>query len=282
MSAPPEHIKPLLISTKPSDDGVEWILLDGWQSNFSKARSRNSFSMIRTYVVPIGQEDQLTRLFQVQKPRGGWLDQREEERGVFGGEVPWGPDIPPDKLTEIEFITGTRTVWRNPTYFDSFRSGVQTRRPDGKIRDRITVIERRRALVPVRRNEFSTRSPLRRDNATIPSQALLLHADLAIRLPYWDFYDRAGKLASTYVEFGGSYDSQHFTYFRRDLLDRFLTDHAASVIWVIWGERQLLTPSGMNEDYRQYKELHTYKSKRREKRRCPTRDPTREKFTALL
>jgi hypothetical protein len=262
LKSAPKHVKPLLVSKTFTDDGSEWILLDGWQSNYSKARAGNSFCMIRTFIVPRGQEERLIGLFRLEKPRGGWLDQKEEERGIFGGEIPWSLDIPPDELKEIEFTIGTRKVWRNPASFDSYLRGVPIPRKGGKIRDTVPVHENFDALIPVRSNEFSTRSPLRRDNAMIPSQSLLLHAGLSIRLPYWDLYDNSGKLAAAYVRFGGHYDSQHFTYYRKDLFDKFLTDRTASLVWVIWGERQLLTPSGGNQGYRQYKELHKYRAGR--------------------
>lgn len=187
------------------------------------------------------------------------MDQKEDERGIFSGEIPWSLDILPDELKKIEFTIGTRKVWREPTSFDSYRRVAPVPRKDGKIRDTIPVHEYFNALIPVRSNEFSTRTPLSRDNATVPAQSLLLHSGLSIRPPYWDFYDSSEKLAAAYVRFGGHYDSQHFTYFRRDLLDKFLTDRTASLVWVIWGERQLLTPSGMNQSYRQYKELHEYR-----------------------
>ncbi len=233
-------------------------MLDGWQSAYSTARAQNSFCMIKMYIAPNEQRKRLYNLFSVDKPRGGWLEHPLEERGVFAGEIPWSAEVAPDELRKLEFIMGFRTIWRDVAPFDVLRKGYKTRIRQGKIKDRVPVLEYLWALNPVRNNALETRSPFPRESATIPSQSLLEYARLQIRPPYWDFHDASGRLGSLHVSFGGSPRSQHFTYFRRDLFDSFLKAKSAAAIWVVWGERQLLTPGGMNQAYRYYKHLHKY------------------------
>lgn len=60
-----------------------------------------------------------------------------------------------------------------------------------------------------------------------------------------DLYDSTGQLASFNQSFYISYPEQEaFTYLRRDLLNRYLTDNKLSMIWVVWGERDYYPADG--------------------------------------
>ena len=136
----PEHVKSLLC-TRRFDPSAEWVMLDGWQSAYSTARAQNSFCMIKMYIAPNEQRKRLYNLFSVDKPRGGWLEHPLEERGVFAGEIPWSAEVAPDELRKLEFIMGFRTIWRDVAPFDVLRKGYKTRIRQGKIKDRVPVLE---------------------------------------------------------------------------------------------------------------------------------------------
>ena len=74
---------------------------------------------------------------------------------------------------------------------------------------------------------------------SLPCRELASSLGLWIRVPDWDMFEESGKLASICLETGTSLkDLQRWTLIRKDLLESFLGQNSATVIWLISGERQ--------------------------------------------
>lgn len=84
---------------------------------------------------------------------------------------------------------------------------------------------------------------------------------LCYRANKWDLHDAAGE-ASPYREVGkyGSQTNGHFSYLRRDLLDRYLTQTGKALVWLMWGERGFHHRSAgaynMQEYYANHQHIH--------------------------
>lgn len=67
-------------------------------------------------------------------------------------------------------------------------------------------------------------------------------------------------MASLYREVGeyGSQVNGHFSYLRRDLLDRYLTQSGKAMVWLIWGERGFHHRSAEAHNLREYYANHQH------------------------
>ena len=79
----------------------------------------------------------------------------------------------------------------------------------------------------------------------------------------FDLFERDQQLASLSFQptEGTSEFSQTMTYIRKDLIDRFLGETNSDLLWLIWGERQVLPPddsSGTRSLWRQFQSVHRY------------------------
>ncbi|WP_028844911.1 NACHT domain-containing protein [Thermodesulfovibrio thiophilus] len=64
--------------------------------------------------------------------------------------------------------------------------------------------------------------------AYIPSKRLALHFDLKINIDDFNLYEKNGKKASSYIHDNYS----RFLYFRKDLIQQFLSNHRQSMLWI--------------------------------------------------
>ena len=115
-------------------------------------------------------------------------------------------------------------------------------------------------LVPVRENHWSDSSsaavPGR--SVAIPIRQIAETFSLYGHPQSFDLFEKDGRRASITFCYGEEWkDKQDFTYLREDLLERYLTKIGAELIWVIWGNRRLVSenPDG---PYENFHEVRTY------------------------
>ncbi len=97
-------------------------------------------------------------------------------------------------------------------------------------------------LIPVRRNGWEgdhlAMGTLDHRGNT-PAKGIAVHLGLCGQPQTLDFFEIDGRRASITFRYGDAFhNSQHFTYLRRDLLDRFLQETRTELVWVIWGQRE--------------------------------------------
>ncbi len=99
--------------------------------------------------------------------------------------------------------------------------------------------------------------------ASLPSKRLCEALSLRYRANKWDLYDASG-VASLYREVGeyGSQINGHFSYLRRDLLDRYLTQSGKALVWLMWGERGFRYRSAESQNLHKYYANHQHIHKR--------------------
>ena len=74
----------------------------------------------------------------------------------------------------------------------------------------------------------------------------------------FDLFEKEnGKCASITFRYGEKRDeTQHFTYLREDLLERYLAKMGGELIWVIWGNRRLVSENP-DDPYENFHEVKT-------------------------
>jgi len=111
-------------------------------------------------------------------------------------------------------------------------------------------------IVPLAQcNTFEDGSALNRPGGLIPSRQLVEYASLSLSLPSWNTSDSLGKVASIASAVPGAGNSESALFLRADILRKYMAETRSRLMWVVFGERQRLTESGMNAAYQQYNQV---------------------------
>ena len=78
-------------------------------------------------------------------------------------------------------------------------------------------------------------------NVSVPIKQISKSFNLFNRPQTFDLYDTNGKASITVQSFDNYGKSQHFTYLRKDLLDKFLEINNYKFIMVIWGNKEIFS-----------------------------------------
>lgn len=97
-------------------------------------------------------------------------------------------------------------------------------------------------VLPVRSNgwEEGKSEAVPGRNIVVPAKEIASFLNLFSQPQTFDLFDSEGRKASISTTFGENYkNKQQFTYIRKDLLDKYLTENNLDLIWAIWGEKEL-------------------------------------------
>lgn len=245
----------------------QWIMLNG-QNNQEDGQSRRSrFTFVRAFLVPTAQTPDFVSMLSSQNLGNRWLPEISADHYTFAGETPWSANYPANGYTEMIF-DGFRELTGNGDEVCLVRDGVilnesecasvceELREVFGRP-DRVRVIlefldERGLGLKSKTETNFNVLIPVRKNNwelyhsgenpgqgVYIPAKEIATKLDLWIGLPSWDLFDVDGKRASISTDCGPWKINQGFCYIRKDLLDIFLMGENLSIVWAMWGERQV-------------------------------------------
>ena len=115
-------------------------------------------------------------------------------------------------------------------------------------------------LVPVRENHWSDSSSVAVPgrSVTVPIRQIAETFSLYGHPQSFDLFEKDDKRASITFCYGEEWkDKQDFTYLREDLLERYLAKIGAELIWVIWGNRRLVSENP-DDPYENFQEVKTY------------------------
>lgn len=228
-----------------SIDGLigPWVLLDGFVKQNAPNDDRQIFTFLRGVLVDRGDVDHLCALFTSLKyPGNDAIPEEPIYYYSYAGEMPFSsnPGLPASEAEEQEGDAAESMVSaeRWP------RKGVSVDIPVQKY------------------NWESYHSVVNQSgSANLPSKRLCEALDLRYRANTWDLHDASG-VASLYREVGEhrGQSSGSFSYLRRDLLDRYLTQSGKALVWLMWGERGLHFRSSevhkLHKFYAAYNHIH--------------------------
>lgn len=218
-----------------------WIVLDGFLEQNASTDDRQVFTFLRGVLVDRGEVDRLCTLFNgLEYPGNDAIPEEPAFYYTYAGEMPFAsiPGLPVDDEQEgdrAEYMVSADR-WSN----------------DGVAID-----------IPVQKyNWESYHSVVNQDSGgRLPSKKLCEALELRYRANRWDLHDASG-VASLYREVGeyGSEISGSFSYLRRDLLDRYLTQSEKALVWLMWGERGFHHRSAdahnLHEFYANHQHIH--------------------------
>ena len=116
-------------------------------------------------------------------------------------------------------------------------------------------------LVPVRENiweESCSAANLYRSIA-LPAKEIAENLRLCKKSDSFDLFEKeSNRRASISFRCGEKWgEVQHFTYLRKDLLEHYLAEIDAELIWVIWGNRHLVSQNP-DAPYKYFHEVKVY------------------------
>lgn len=283
-----------------------WILLDGHIGQQDEKMGRSMFGFFRTFFVAKDQIAEVLPLLEKQRLGGRWLPEKRENGNIFAGEIPWNSHFHDQENCKLEFVIGEKTVEveeEQKRYFldgkeidlsfqDELRlSGINISingEPFGSLSDEeFEKLEIKKELVYVEVVQTQTKifqvirpvCDLRTPGKTISegftggstlNKKLIQMLNLTTIPQTRDLRNRAGER----VTFQNSYEKNSFKnnerlfYLRKDLLDSLLEQLGMSMVWAIWGERELslgqfeVWDRNSKEDdqaYADFQQIHVYK-----------------------
>jgi hypothetical protein len=202
-----------------------WVLLDAYIEQSDKDNDLRVFTFIRGVYVRTDRVDEFLAECDAEgHPASRDIPDPRDEHYTYAGEIPWSSRFGSD-LRDDDGRAG-------PDMREAFTKHDGTRWVPG------IPVE-----VPTARFAWeSSHSRLNQvSGAAVPAPALCERWDLSNRQGEWDLYDKEGLPASVYREFKGDGDTfqSHLAYARADLVEPYLAEREQSLIWLVWGERDL-------------------------------------------
>lgn len=214
-----------------------WVLLEGFLEQNSPTDDRLVFTFLRGVLVDSAEVDRLTTLFTgLEYPGNDAIPEEPSFYYTYAGEMPFSsiPGVPvandPEGGRSEYMVSADR--WSN--------NGVSVD-------------------IPVQKYNWESYHSVENQGggASLPSKRLCEVLGLRYRANKWDLHDATG-VASLHREVGeyGSQNNGSFSYLRRDLLDRYLTESGKVLVWLMWGERGIHHRSAEAYNLHEYVQNH--------------------------
>ena len=277
-----------------------WILLQSFLPQKDEKIGRNMLAFLHGLIVRSEEAAEIVEILKnQQKIDGHSIPSYPEDHRTFAGEIPWCNTYPPNKWEEFGFLIGTSLIpterlehLRNgePIFFmeefevwniiqdlieNEDKEGLETLLSEHNLEIRIKTdeIEQREhkkfeVLVPVRETywEESCSVVIPHRTIALPAREITEYLYLYGQPQSFDLFEKDGRRASITFRYGEKWgETQHFTYLRQDLLERYLAEIGGELILVIWGERRQLSQNPdapyeplQDAPYEHFQEVKTY------------------------
>ena len=269
-----------------------WVLLDGDLGQKDNQFDRQMFTFLQGLIVRSEESAEIVERLKQNKIYAEGIPSCPEDSYTYAGEIPWCDTYPANNWEELSLEIGSVIVPREQLVL--LRNGEPISQEEandffGSIVDLIEVeddeameaqlreqgLEASVEMVEVEEPEYKTfelLSPVRKNgwedhrsaivgsrNVATPSRQIAKTFNLSGQPQSFDLFEKDGQRAS--ITFGrgeGWREMQKFIYLREDLLKRYLAEINGELIWVIWGERYLVS---QNETalYKPFKKIKIYR-----------------------
>ncbi len=269
------------------------MLLDGYLSQKDDQARRDMFIFSRGLIVKSREADEIIEILKNQeKIDGHSIPACPKDHRTFAGEIPWCNTYPPNNWEAFSFLVRKYTIPKKQfellrggepiSLIDDFELWGTTKKliekgDEKRLNELLhernleitvqTVDEERsehkdfEVLVPVRGNYWEESCSIVIPPRTIALPAREISDCLNLyRKPHgFDLFEKEnGRCASITFQYGEKWgERQHFTYLRQDLLQRYLAEIDSELIWVIWGNRRLVSENH-DDPYENFQEVKTY------------------------
>ena len=290
---PPDLTKYLRVNQICERQGP-WILLQGFLPQKDEKVSRNMLAFLHGLIVRSEEASEIVEILKNQeKIDGHSIPSYPEDHRTYAGEIPWCDTYPLNKWEEFRFEIGKVLIpeqrqvllrdgksipWKEEFEVRNIiadlienedEEGLETLLSEQSLEIRIKKVENEKrqykefeVLVPVRENywEESCSAVIPHRTITLPAREIAEYLCLCGQPQTFDLFEKEnGRRASITFRYGKGWgETQHFTYLRQDLLERYLAEIDGELIWVIWGNRHLVSQSA-HTPYESFQEVKAYR-----------------------
>ena len=216
----PDLIPYLKVNQLCGEEG-DWSLLQGNLRQEDNQARREILAFLQGLIVKSEESDEIVEGLKQKKIDSHSVRFCPEDHYTYAGEIPWCDTFPTSCWEEVWCEIGLEKVKIEQAKFQAFK-----------------------ILVPIRENywESSSSAIVAGRIIAMPSKQITETLDLCGQPQSFDLFEKDGRRASTTFRYSQKRgESQRFTFLREDLLRRYLEAIDAELIWVIWGEKCLLS-----------------------------------------
>lgn len=282
---PTPNYKNLLIRESIRGEAGPWVLLDGFIQQANNVDHREIFSFLRGLLIEEKHIDKLKeKYFSKDYPGNRSIPEAQTDYYTFAGEIPWSHHHAhylrhkngrvkrhvEDALGGSEFIPYKRrpknalsiAIEKSDGTLSFILGGENS--PSGKwVKVPGVPVE-----IPVHSFGWESYHSIVNDYSgyDVPAPAISNYLGLNYRNQSVELFDRNGKRATIFIRIRepDSHHSTHLIYIRKDLLERYLAHTKQTIVWTIWGERdvnyksmdQRNTEARANKIFEEYKHIH--------------------------
>ena len=287
-------LTPYLNVDQLGDEQGSWVLLHGHLGQEDKPASRKMSAWMQGLIVKPEDVDEIVEILKRQENIDGHtVPFIPEDYRTYAGEIPWCDTYPANNWQEFSFLVRKYTIPKKQfelsrggepiSLIDDFELWDTTRklienddkqrlnelRRERNLEIKIKTVDKEKfeykdfeVLVPVRYNccEESRSAANPRRSIALPNREISECLNLYKKPQSFDLFEKdSNRRASISFEYGDIWSNpQSFTYLRRDLLERFLAEIGGELIWVIWGNR-LLVSENYDGPYENFQEVKAYR-----------------------
>lgn len=222
----------------------DWVCLNGFILQRDKSINREVFSFIRGMIIDNDAKYDFFTLLKEQDFRSRRIPRINENYYTFFDEMNSIPESTYDNRQEVSFVVGAekRTIKRSDINF--LQNLVMHGKYQGKeLPDEIEVTDPVETsfeiLLPVAEYNWSGESPVNQSGSQITiGKEISSFLSLKHKPQSLNMYEDNGQLA-TYSTWNNDDDGSHqyFTFIRKDLFEKYLSETNQSMIWGSWGEK---------------------------------------------
>ena len=271
------------------EDQESWVLLHGYLRQKDKQVNRNMFAWLHGLIVKSEEVEEIVEILNKQEDIDAHIIPSDHR--TYAGEIPWCSTYPLNIWQELSVKTGVDLVEKRKLvlerkgeplseqeqdeFWDSVKDltegeweKIKARLSEQNIECKMEIDEIEKpqyqeieVLVPVRENNWeescSAANPYR--SIALPAREIAENLGLCGQSNSFDLFEKEnGRRASISFRYGEIYGNvQHFTYLRKDLLERYLAEIGGELIWIIWGNRRLVSQNP-GDPYENFQEVKTY------------------------
>jgi hypothetical protein len=269
-------LKKYLVVDGLSNNHGQWVCIDGFVNEKNKEMDKARFTFIRGLIIKGKDYNNLLKLLNKQNMGGRWLPEIAQNYYVYAGEMVNFPKFTYNNWKALSFLIREKKVKikkGEPGYYplfnkDDYKFSIKYPK---EITVNKGIYKKYKVLLPVMEYYKGSHDELNNAGGVeIPSKEIIQDLGLVYQPQTFDLYEKNGKRASFSFKYWEGYEnSQHFTFMRKDLFDRFLSDNDFKYVWVAWGEREIakFNDNTYKDFYQKYKieprrvfqEIITYK-----------------------
>lgn len=226
-----------------NDRSGKWVCVDGYICQENKAINRERFIFIRALLIKNDLLEATISKLNNQDFGGRWLPEKCENNECFGGEMYLFDECTYSNFKNLKFKENAVTYKvkkGTPEYYRTLNN--VTFEPEYPEEVEVTkIVKKYEVLLPVMEYAFSSESSANKlQRKTIISKELANYLNLRSNPDTFEMVAADESEASQTIKYYKDYNNSHtLVYLKKELLDKYLTDNNYSLVWGIWGERQL-------------------------------------------